>query len=387
MTTNVDLAELNEERGAHISYWDAYFLIQLQDFLSRQRGGEGIYSSPDALAEKLAALYPEVTFTRAEGEPRAYAAVIAEVKPESGATLKEALGVAFLIPDDARGTLYEDRHGLRAIHRLEEGHAVFCPGRFGYIEDGDTQFFTHTLDIAELRDEAGGDEDVIEENLSQYFSEELNHLLDDPYIEPGDLEDQEVYFVKGSEEELERLVQLFVLTEPDIEGSAGDYVCIRTSTEDEGAYLDGDGDGYYSERLNRLVELALESHEPEGWTWEYNDGAVNQKSGYDVTSSSITYDIEEILELPARVRMAARRDLKLWLESQGSKIEGFDAEPFVEATEEDTSLPAAEEGQQAAADEGDPVGAATREEEEDEVLFPTVRLNFTPKSEQAQASE
>ena len=373
MTTNVDLADLNEERAAQISYWDADFLIRLQSFLSQQQGGEEIYSTPEALAEKLAALYPEVAFTRAEAEPRAYAPVIAEVKPDSGATLKEALGVAFLIPEDVEGALYEDRHGLRAIHRLEEGRVVFCPGGFGYIEDGDTQFFTHTLDIAELRDEAGGDEDEIEENLSQYFSEELNHLLDDPYIEPGDLEDQEVYFVKGSEEELERLVQLFVLTEPHIEESAGDYVCIRTSTEDEGAYLD-DGNGYYSDRLNKLVELALESHEPEGWTWEYNDGAANQKSGYDVSSSSITYDIEEILELPARVRMAARRDLRLWLESQGRKIEEFDAEPFVGAAET-ASLPAAEEGLQTA-DEGEPDGAAVREEE-DEVLFPTVKLNFT----------
>lgn len=380
--TNVDLAELNEERAAQIGYWDAEFLIQLQNFFSQQRGGEEIYSAPEALAEKLAALYPEVTFTRAEGEPRAYAAVIAEVKPESGATLKEALGVAFLIPDDVEGALYEDRHGLRAIHRLEEGRAVFCPDGFGYIEDGDTQFFTHELDIAGLRDEAEGDEDVIEENLSHYFSEELNHLLDDPYIEPGDLADQEVHFVKGSEEELERLVQLFVLTEPDVEGAAGDYVCIHTSTEDESACLDGDGGYYYSDRLNRLVELALESHEPEGWTWEYNDGAANQKSGYNLSSSSITYDIEEILELPARVRMAARRDLKLWLESQGRKIEEFDAEPFVEAAG-DTSLPAAEEGQQMT-DEGEPDGAAGQEEE-DEVLFPAVKLNFTTAS--AQASE
>lgn len=381
MTTNVDLAELTEERATQLSYWDAEFLIRLQSFLSQQRGGEEIYSSAEAHAEKLAALFPEITFTRAEGEPRAYALITAEVKPESGATLKEALGVAFLIPEDVEGVLYEDLHGLRAIHRLEEGRVVFCPDGFGYIEDGDVQLFAHTLDIAKLRDEAGGDEDVIEENLSQYFGDELNHMLDDPYIEPGELEDQDVYFVKGSEEELERLVQLFVLTEPDIEGSAGDYVCIRTSTEDEGAYLDGDGDGYYSERLNRLVELALESHEPEGWTWEYNDGAVNQKSGYSLSSSSITYDIEEILELPARVRMAARRDLKLWLESQKRKIEEFDAQPFLEAAD-DTSLPAAEEGQQAAADEG-----AAGQEEDDQVLFPTVALNLTPASEQAQASE
>ena len=382
MTTNVDLAELNEERGAQISYWDAEFLIQLQSFLSQQRGGEEIYATPEAFVEKLAALYPEVTFTRAECEPRAYAPVIAEVKPESGATLKEALGVAFLIPDDVAGVLYEDRHGLRAIHRLEEGRVVFCPDGFGYIEDGDTQFFTHELDIVGLRDEAEGNEDVIEENLSQYFREELNHLLDDPYIEPGDLEDQEVYFVKGSEEELERLVQLFVLTEPDVEEAAGNYVCIRTSTEDESACLDGDGGYYYSDRLNRLVELALESHEPEGWTWEYNDGALNQKSGYNLSSSSITYDIEEMLELPARVRMAARRDLRLWLESQKRRIEEFDAKPFVEASS-NASLPAAEERLQTT-DEGEPGGASGQEEEDDdEVLFPTVKLNFTPASEQA----
>lgn len=340
MVTNVDLSDLTNERRAQISHWDAIFLIQLQSFLSQQRGGEEISCAPEALVEKLAALYPVVAFARAEcgGGPREYAPVIAEVKPESEASLRESLGITFFIPDDFDGVIYEDEHGLRAVRPLEEGRIVFGPEGLGYIEDGDTQLFTHTLDIAKLREEAA-DEDGIEETLAEYFRDELNDTLDDPYISSEELEDQDVHFLSGSEDELERLVRLFVLTEPDVEKSAGEDVCIRTATEDESACLDGDGNGYYSDRLNSLVELALESNEPEGWSWEYNDGAANQKSGYSLCSSSITYDIEEILELPARVRMAARRDLKQWLETKGRTIEEFDPEPFL-ATAEGAALTA-----------------------------------------------
>ncbi|MBO0724264.1 MAG: hypothetical protein J2P52_01585 [Blastocatellia bacterium] len=56
-----------------------------------------------------------------------------------------------------------------------------------------------------------------------------------------------------------------------------------------------------------------------GWTWEYNDGAYNRRSGYEMFAESLTWNIAEIIEQsPAREKMAARRDLRKWLEARGA---------------------------------------------------------------------
>jgi hypothetical protein len=63
-----------------------------------------------------------------------------------------------------------------------------------------------------------------------------------------------------------------------------------------------------------------------GWTWEYNDGAYNRRSGYDEFAESLTWNLGEILEQsPAREKMAARRDLRKWLEKRGHDMARFDA--------------------------------------------------------------
>jgi hypothetical protein len=70
----------------------------------------------------------------------------------------------------------------------------------------------------------------------------------------------------------------------------------------------------------------LPENRPVGWTWEYNDGAYNRRSGYDELSESLTWDIGEILEQsPAREKMAARRDLRKWLEARGHDMTRIDA--------------------------------------------------------------
>jgi outer membrane receptor protein involved in Fe transport len=63
-----------------------------------------------------------------------------------------------------------------------------------------------------------------------------------------------------------------------------------------------------------------------GWTFEYNDGAHNRRSGYDEYPESLTWNINEILEeSSAREKMAARRELRKWLEARGHDMAGFDA--------------------------------------------------------------
>src|SRR4030095_11932233 len=80
------------------------------------------------------------------------------------------------------------------------------------------------------------------------------------------------------------------------------------------------------DRLEALAEIALSENRPVGWTWEYNDGAYNRRSGYDEFAESLTWNIGEIIEqAPAREKMAARRDLREWLEGRAHDMAWFDA--------------------------------------------------------------
>ena len=63
-----------------------------------------------------------------------------------------------------------------------------------------------------------------------------------------------------------------------------------------------------------------------GWSFEYNDGAHNRRSGYDEFPECLTWKIDEILgESSAREKMAARRELRKWLEARGLDLARFDA--------------------------------------------------------------
>jgi hypothetical protein len=74
------------------------------------------------------------------------------------------------------------------------------------------------------------------------------------------------------------------------------------------------------------MAIGLSENRPEGWSYEYNDGAYNRKSGYDEYPASLTWDIGELLEQSsAREKMAARRELRKWLEARGHDMARFDA--------------------------------------------------------------
>src|SRR6266542_4718965 len=120
-------------------------------------------------------------------------------------------------------------------------------------------------------------------------------------------------------------MNLFMLSEPDVEAHEDEEVRIFAAMEGAEPHLER-SDGYFSERLEALAEIALSDNRPVGWTWEYNDGAYNRRSGYDEFAESLTWGIGEILEqAPAREKMAGRRDLRKWLEARGQDMARFDA--------------------------------------------------------------
>jgi hypothetical protein len=148
--------------------------------------------------------------------------------------------------------------------------------------------------------------------------------MEDPFFDPA-AEANELHFEKGSQGELDRLMKLFILTEPDIDKHIDEEVCLYTRMEDRGPYLES-RDTYCSRRLKNLTMIALKENRPVGWIWEYNDGAYHRRSGYDRNAIVVTWEIGEVIEhSPAREKMAARRELCEYLEARGFDIAEFDA--------------------------------------------------------------
>jgi hypothetical protein len=199
---------------------------------------------------------------------------------------------------------------------FESFHVIFRADGIGVIkEDSWYEFFEHSLDLEEVRCDYENDRDAIEDFLRAYFDEHIGPQMEDPFFDPSG-EDCELYFETGSQDELERLMKLFILTEPEIEACEDEEVRLYAAKEDTDPHLDR-SDGYFSERLEALADIALSENRPVGWTWEYNDGAYNRRSGYDVFAECLTWNIGEILEqAPTRDKMAARRDIRKWLEAR-----------------------------------------------------------------------
>jgi hypothetical protein len=375
--TPTELTELTDERRAVLSYFEAATLFEYQNHLRARDEKEQVTYREENKFEVLGSLYPNVVFTPvAEAKNKHYHEFIAEVRPEFEGTLLEAVGMTFLVDNTLETTIITDKHGLRFMYQTEDAKVIFCPNGTGYINDeGSLEFFEHDIDLEKLKEECKDSEDEIEVRLRDYFNDNVNDSLEDPYYDPSG-GDQALYFEEGSEEELERLMQLFILTEPNIEKEVGQEVRIYAAT-DEGdtVYLDAD-DCYSSKRLDSLANLALETNQPVGWEMQYNDGAYDKRSGYSMTPECISYNIEEILELPARIRMSARRELKKWLETQGRTLEEFDA--LIEAVQvEDIPEDAGEAVTATSAEEE--AGSETTAPEDEAPLFPTPTFSFTPQ--------
>jgi hypothetical protein len=152
----------------------------------------------------------------------------------------------------------------------------------------------------------------------------MSYFMEYPFFDPA-IENHDIYFERGSQVELDRLMRLFILTEPSIDKHADDEVCLYAGMESRGPYLESKA-AYCSRRLKNLAMIALSENRPVGWVWEYNDGAYFRRSGYDQQPAVITWEIGEVLEqATAREKMAARRELSEYLDERGIHIEEIDA--------------------------------------------------------------
>lgn len=129
--------------------------------------------------------------------------------------------------------------------------------------------------------------------------EDWNRDQYDPLIDDDELEGRQAEFICGSEEALrEWLLHIHNVCSIDPAFGSSDelrQVCVRMATDTDPAHLeldswyDYDCSDYLDKHYSDLVELALEQNTPEGWSWEYNDGAHNRKSGYDVSAGRLDF--------------------------------------------------------------------------------------------------
>src|SRR5215475_2294637 len=283
---HMDFTNLEEKaREATLDYGETESLVRFLNFQRERRGDPPIPTDYGQLCELLSEIHPEVEF-KLDGHR-----IVARVKDGAGS---------------------------------DDFEVVFRADGIGIIkEDSWYEFFEHELELEEVKRNCENDRDAINDFLQEHFNEHNGPQMEDPFFDPSG-EDCELYFETGSKDELERLMKLFILTEPNIEAHEDEEVRLYAAIEDTEPHLER-SDCYFSERLAALAEIALSENRPVGWTWEYNDGAYNRRSGYDKFAESLTWNIGEIIEqAPAREKMAARRDLRKWLEERGQDMARFD---------------------------------------------------------------
>jgi hypothetical protein len=309
--SEMDLTNLEEKaREAKLDFGEAESLLRFLNFQHERQGEAPISTDYSQLCERLSETYPDVEF-KLDGHR-----IIARVKDGAGGSLVDRIGFVNSNIPHLAATIGFGSDGFEAVFRAD-GIGVIK-------EDSWYEFFEHDLNLEEVRRNCNNDRDAINDFLRDHFNEHISPEMEDPFFDPSG-EDCELYFETGSKSELERLMRLFILTEPDIEACEDEQVRLYAGMEVTEPHLEC-SDGYFSERLEALTEIVLSENRPVGWTWEYNDGAYNRRSGYDVFAESLTWNIREIIEqAPAREKMAARRDLRRWLEERGQDMARFDA--------------------------------------------------------------
>lgn len=155
-------------------------------------------------------------------------------------------------------------------------------------------------------------EEITAETLEEFFWEEINPALEDPFFRSG-LDDsdwgEEFHCENGTTKEFEEFLELCVLTERETSGAAAeDFLIVEAETEYESAGLDESSS--YTERLNELVEIACEHFKPAGFRYDYNDGCYDRQSGYSHSSESISISVKEFTSVPAREKMLGMTRLK-----------------------------------------------------------------------------
>jgi hypothetical protein len=308
----MDFTDLNDKaREAELDYRELMSLQRFHNFLRARNGtpqtDEAKYNH---IFDKLEEVYPDLTFRAVDYR------IFVAVRPESEGSLVEKAGfVNAKIPHLT----------TTGVYSFDSVSIVFRTDGIGIIKEGASyEFFEHDLDLVEVWQECRNDQDAISARLRDLFNERMSYFMEDPFFDPS-IENHDIYFERGSQVELDRLMKLFILTEPDIDKQADKEVCLYAGMADRGPYLEAEG-AYCSRRLKNLAMIALSENRPVGWFWEYNDGAYFRQSGYDQHPAVVTWEISEVLEqATARENMAARRELSEYLDERGFDIEEIDA--------------------------------------------------------------
>ena len=311
----MDLLDLTQQtRESRLDYDETSALVRFGAFRLEEDGESQANSdyTYGQICEKLGALYPDVSFKLINHD------VFARVKDGVNGTLVEKIGlmtgkIPYLTTTVAYGSC--------------DIFVVFREDGIGVTKQGpDYDFFRHDLDLEDVRRECQNDGDQISEALCSAFLEDIRSEMEDPFFDPED-ERCALHFTSGSNDELDRLMRLFILTEPGIESHEEENVRLYAALEDADPHLpEDDYEGYHSKRLVALTEVVLSENRPVGWEWEYNDGAYDRKSGYTQSAEVLTYNISEVIEQSSsREKMAARRELGKYLKARGYDLASFDA--------------------------------------------------------------
>lgn len=163
--------------------------------------------------------------------------------------------------------------------------------------------------------------EAMAERLEEFFWEEINQTLEDPFFRSFDDESEwgEEFSCQGGDTaEFETFLELCVLTERKIT-NPDDYLVIDSETDCEASGLSDCS--YYSERLGELVEIACEYFKPAGHRYDYNDGCYDRYSGYSMNCESITISLNESAKTPPREKMLAMIELRKKLAAMKVEVE------------------------------------------------------------------
>jgi len=268
----MDFTDLQEKaHEVKLDYGEAESLVRFLNFQRERRGEPPISADYNQLCELLSEIHPNVEF-KLDGHR-----IAARVKYGAGGSLVDLIGF-----------VNSNIHHLAATISFgsDSFEVVFRDDGIGVIKEVSWyEFFEHELDLEKVRRDCEDDRDAIRDYLQDHFNEHIGPQIEDPFFDPSG-KDCELYFEKGSRDELERLMRPFILTEPDIDACEDQDVRLDAALEDTEPHLECT-DGYNSERLKALADIAVSENRPVGWTCEYNDGAYNRRSGYDMFAESL----------------------------------------------------------------------------------------------------
>lgn len=208
----------------------------------------------------------------------------------------------FEIKSDGTGTIFYSEYGLDSEDFWHESDLVALKIEIEEAVNSQIELQSQTDKIEDSELEHIRQE-ITTEKLEEFFWEEINQTLEDPFFRSFDDESEwgsEFSCANGDAAELEEFLELCVLTEREIK-EPDDYLMIDSETDCEAAGLSDCS--YWSERLGELVEIACKYYKPVGYRYDYNDGWADRYSGHSMNCESLSISLKESSLTPTREKM------------------------------------------------------------------------------------